>query len=120
MRPEFRVRPLLLLLAASVALLTTIQSTRVFALTVSRDLSLENVSYAPNPHTREEVGDRGIDFSVDARSECTRPSITETVPVSNPSTFVVDVDLTSISALRILHRRVAPSSPDDAFPSFLR
>ncbi len=43
MRPEFRVRPLLLLLAASVALLTTIQSTRVSALTVSRDLSLENV-----------------------------------------------------------------------------
>lgn len=120
MRPEFRVRPLLLLLAASVGFLTTVQCTRLFALPVSRDLSLENVSYAPTPHTREEVGDRGIDFSVDARSEYMRPSMTEPVPVSNTSTLVADVELASIPSLRILHRRIAPSSPDDAFPSFLR
>jgi hypothetical protein len=120
MRPEFRVRPLLLLLAASVAFLTTVQCTRLFALPVSRDPALENVSYAPTPHTREEVGDRGVDFSVDAHNESMRPSMTEAVPVSNRPTFLADIEVASIPPLQVLHRRVSPPSSDDAFTSSLR
>jgi hypothetical protein len=120
MRPDSRVRPLLVLLAASVALLTTVQCVPLFAIVASRIPSLENVSYAPAPHTREEVGDRGVDLSVDARSECTRLSIIESAPASIRSEFVDAVAAEVTPPLRILHRRVFPSSPDDAFPSFLR
>jgi hypothetical protein len=120
MRPDSRVRPLLVLLATSVALLTTVQCAPLFAMMASRIPSLENVSYAPAPHTREEVGDRGVDLSVDACSECTRPSITEAAPASIRSEFVDEVAAEVTPPLRILHRRVSPSSPDDAFPSFLR
>jgi hypothetical protein len=120
MRPDSRVRPLLLLLAASVALLTTVQCAPLFAMVASRIPTLESVSYAPAPHTREEVGDPGVDLSVDGRSECTRPSIAESAATPIRSEFVNEVEAAVIPPLRILHRRVSPAPPDDAFPSSLR
>jgi hypothetical protein len=117
MRPEYRVRPLLLLLAASVALLTTVQCLAPFARTASRIPTLVNLRYESAPHTREEVGDKGIDLTTDARRESTQAPATELTPAFHRTEFVDDAEVAVSPPRQILHRRISPSSPDDAFPA---
>jgi hypothetical protein len=117
MRPEYRVRPLLLLLAVSVALLTTVQCLTPLARAASRIPTLVNLRYESAPHTREEVGDKGIDLTRDARRECTHAPATEPPPAFSRAEFVVDAEVEVTPPRQILHRRISPSSPDDAFPA---
>jgi hypothetical protein len=113
MRPE---RPLLLLLATSIALLTTAQSFGSFALITSRAPAVAKVQYWPASNTREEVGDKGIDLSVDARREYAVATLVGAHASEHPD--LVDDAESEVSRPRLtMHRRIAPPSPDDAFPS---
>ena len=113
--PRYRVRPLPLLLAAAVALLTTVQCLTLFASAASRIPILASARAAAFIHTREEVGDRGIDVSADAHRECA-PVPVEALATAAPSLDCVDdVEVDLSSPRRWLHRRISPTSPDDAF-----
>jgi hypothetical protein len=104
--------PLLLLLAGCIVLMGPVQ--RVSLLNVSLKLPvLAGAHCSPRVLTREEVSDKGLDFSTDARCECAR-SIPETAPPLDKSVFD-DAEVEVSPLRRLLHRRISPAAPDDAF-----
>ncbi|HLX38276.1 MAG TPA: hypothetical protein VKR29_10765 [Candidatus Binataceae bacterium] len=69
---------------------------------------------APVIHTREEVGDKGVDLSHDRADQRTR-ILSEVEPAPHPPLISEDVEAEVSPPHLILHRRVSPSSADDAF-----
>jgi hypothetical protein len=69
--------------------------------------------YSQKVLTREEVSDDGIDFSTDARRECAQ-LIPETAHPRDKSVFD-DAEVEVSPLRRLLHRRISPAAPDDAF-----
>lgn len=114
-----RVRPLLLLLAASVALLTTVQCLSLFASANPEMPAFAALRYSPAIHTREEVSERGVDVSTDAHRKYASV-VVESAATADQAEFVEGADAEVSPLRRTLHRRVSPSSPDDAFPSASR
>lgn len=105
--------PILLFLAGCIILLGPVQRLSPLAIS-SRLPTLASTQYAQATYTREEVGDKGIDFSVDGRHECAQ-SIEEPTRLTLASSFADDIGV-EVSPLRLLmHRRISPASPDDAF-----
>ncbi len=108
-----RVTPLSVFLACSVILLSTVQSLAPLTTTITKIPEYAGAHYAQALHTREEVGGGAIDFSIDATRGCSRASsnVERFAPPAVPSDLEVEV----APMRRTLHRRVSPSSPDDAF-----
>jgi len=82
--------------------------------TSSRLPALASFNYASATHTREEVADKGIDFSGDAGRECPR-SVEEPARLVLATEFTDDAEVEVSPLRRLMHRRISPSSPDDAF-----
>ncbi len=110
MRPA---RPLLLSLAGSVALLTTIQCLALVASNPPRVPSYVGLHYSQAIHTREEVGDSGVDLSIDACREWAPSSANADQKLSLPNALD-DVEVDVVPLRQLLHRRVSPASSDDS------
>lgn len=114
-RDSYRVRSLILVLVGSVVFLTTVQCTRRLAAITSRAPAVATIHFSPAVHTPEEVSDKGFDISRDANHQSR--VVTEaalTLPQPAP---VADLEI-DVSPLRqLIHRRMSPSAPDDAFHS---
>jgi hypothetical protein len=104
---------LLLLLSCAIVMLAPIQCLSRIAVS-SRLPSLAGVHDSQTTHTREEVSDRQIDFSRDARCECA-PATESDEMQSDAHVIVDDAEVETVPMRRLLHRQVAPSAPDDAF-----
>lgn len=115
-RDGFSAQALRLMLAASVVFLTSFQSVSAFATVGSRLPSLASLCYASTPHTREEVGDRGVDLSVKANRAPAQRSSESLTSFQRPR-LGEDIEVEVSPPSRTLHRRISPSSPDDAFSS---
>jgi hypothetical protein len=113
-RDSYRVRSLVLVLVGSVVFLTTVQCIRRFTPFASKTPVIAGVRLSTAAHTPEEVSDKGFDISRDANNQ-SRELPTE--PEQSPVQYALAEDAEiGISPLRqLLHRRISPSSPDDAF-----
>ena len=105
--------PLLLLLVGCIVLLGPIQCLARLAVS-SRLPALAAVHYTQPTHTREEVSDRSADFSSDARRESTPLSEESEAPSRAPA-FADDAEAEVAPPRVLLHRRISPAAPDDAF-----
>jgi hypothetical protein len=94
--------------------LTSIQCWTPLARAVSDASSVATPNRAPAIHTREEVGDKRIDVSRDTASQRVERT-PEANTVSHPPQLREEVEVKASPPDRILHRRVSPSSSDDAF-----
>src|SRR5579863_2141422 len=101
-RDGFSLSPLCLILAASVVFLTTFQCVSAFAMVGSRDPSLASLSYGSTPHTREEVGDRGVDLSVEANRAPAQPSRESVTSFQRPR-LAEDIEVEVSPPSRTLH-----------------
>jgi len=104
---------LLLLLCCAVVLLGPVQCLSRIAVS-SRLPSLAGVHDLQTTHTREEVSDRQIDFSRDAQRESAQATEPDEIQF-HPHVIVDDAEVEIVPMRRLLHRQVAPPSPDDAF-----
>jgi hypothetical protein len=109
-----RLFPLLLVLVGALVALTTIQCLSPLALAASRIPSVDSIHYTPALHAREEVGDKGVDISLDAGRDWAQ-SRAEPALASPGPTVVDDIEIEVSPRRQLLHRRVSPSSPDDGF-----
>jgi hypothetical protein len=106
------IRALLLILAASTVFLTSLQCWMPLARAVSDASSIATPNRAPVIHTREEVGDKGVDLSRDAANQRTE-AFPEAEPASHPPQRPEQVEVEFSPPHRVLHRRVSPASGDD-------
>ena len=104
----------LLLLSACIALLGPIQCLSIIGTVSSRMPSVANVHYSPTSRTREEVADKSIDLSLDARQESEPWSVEVAQPSREPMPRH-DADVEPAPLRRLIHRKISPSSSDDAF-----
>jgi hypothetical protein len=104
---------LLLLLSCALVLLGPIQCLSRIAVS-SRLPSFAGVHDLQTTHTREEVCDRQVDFSRDAQQESAQATEPDEMQ-SRPRPMLDDPEVEIVPMRRLLHRQVAPSSPDDAF-----
>jgi hypothetical protein len=109
-----RSTSLLLLLSFAVILFGPIQRLSLIS-TASQFAVLAGVHNSRVTYTREEVPDKGIDLSTDARREGAKSSILESMRSSHQCAFVDDAEVEVSPLRRLVHRRISPSAPDDAF-----
>jgi len=116
-RDQTRILPLLL--TACFVLLTTVQLVRPYRAPTDDVAGLAGPSNSLRTHTREEVGAKAIDLSSSARHGSRLP-LRELERQARMPEFADDAEVDVPPMRQLIHRRVAPSSPDDGFPSALR
>jgi hypothetical protein len=106
------IRALLLVLAASTVFLTSIQCWMPLAQAASDASSIATPNRAPVIHTREEVGDKGVDLSREAANQRTE-RLPEVEPAAHPPQLREHAEVAISPPHRVLHRRLSPASGDD-------